>query len=64
MDNMKAEMMRTGELNRIFTFELTSVYGDNTGSERGAKVAGRMVGMALFGPIGGIFYAGRDLGIW
>lgn len=44
--------------------ELTSVYGGNTGSERGAKVAGRMVGMALFGPMAGIFYAGRDLGIW
>ena len=44
--------------------ELTSVYGGNTGSERGAKVAGRMVGMALLGPMAGIFYAERDLGIW
>lgn len=44
--------------------ELVEINGGETGSRNGARIAGRLVGMALMGPFGGIYYCGKDMGWW
>ncbi|AEW20726.1 hypothetical protein TFKS16_0948 [Tannerella forsythia KS16] len=44
--------------------ELVEINGGETGSRNGARIAGRLVGIALMGPLGGIYYCGKDMGWW
>ena len=44
--------------------ELVEINEDETGSRNGACIVGRLVGIALIGPLGGIYYCGKDMGWW
>ncbi len=48
----------------IKTSELREINGGNAGSRRGAKIAGRLIRIAILPPPISIYEAGKDLGWW
>ena len=44
--------------------ELIQIEGGGSGSKNGAFIAGRMLGVALGGPVAMAYYAGCDLEWW
>ncbi|MDO5607494.1 MAG: hypothetical protein Q4G08_03450 [Capnocytophaga sp.] len=44
--------------------ELSEINGGGGGSREGARLAGRLVGTAIGGPIAMMYYAGCDLDWW